>query len=175
MNIFEKLGTAFARWRLRKVGRESFDLHEVVSSVRRVLVVLPPGDLTVEELDLLVSPLSPEGVTLLCVGRPSIAVDGWEVRELSHEDLTLLRLPKKEALKEFGGYDLAVDLHLPYFLPSAYICGTSGASLRVSTDPEAPFPFFNLRYSTGAESLGDRCRSLGKLFMSLAWGRRACS
>jgi len=168
VSIAEKLGIAVAKWRLRKVGQESFNLHEVLSSVCRVLIVLPPGDLTVEELDLLVSPLSPEGVTLLCVGRPSIPVDGWEVMELSHEDLTLLRLPKKEVLKEFGGYDLAVDLHLPYFLPSAYICGASGASLRVSTDPEAPFPFFNLRYSTRAVSLGGRCRSLGKLFSSSA-------
>lgn len=169
MSLAEKLGSFLAKRRLRKLRQESFDLREVLSSVRKVLVVLPPGDLTVEELNLLVSPLSPEEVTLLCVGRPPVAVDGWEVSELSEEDLTFLRLPKKETMKEFGGYDLAVDLHLPYFLPSAYICGSSGASLRVSTDPEAPFPLFNLLYSTGAGSLGGRCRSLGELFSSLAW------
>ncbi|HID09996.1 MAG TPA: hypothetical protein EYP17_01665 [Candidatus Latescibacteria bacterium] len=172
MKVLEKVGIALARWHLREVGERPFHLLQALRSVRRILVGLPPGDISREELRMLTDSLSTKHVTLLCVERPPVPGVRWEVWTLTSQDWTLWRLPKKKLLQRLrtSGYDLAVDLHLPFFLPSAYLCGASGASLRVSVDPEAPFPLFNVRYSTKATSLRERCLALVDFFQSLREG-----
>jgi len=155
-----------ARWRLRKLGEQSIHLSQALRSVRRVLIALPSGEIAREELRLLTDPFSPEQVTLLYVERPPVPGIRWEAWTVTSRDWTLWRLPKKELLQRLraSGCDLAVDLHLPFFLPSAYLCGASGASLRVSVDPEAPFPLFNVRYIGRADSLRKRCLALARFF-----------
>ncbi len=148
------IGKAYARYTFRSHSGEQIQFTGALSTARRVLLLLPESVAAATGVEVVLHHImqrySPHYVTI--VKRHGILESTKPYAKarlitFSAQDLTRWFLPRNELLQTVkkSTFDVAIDLNLDDALPSAFLCRSSGARIRIGFEKEDADTFYNVQ------------------------------
>jgi hypothetical protein len=155
------IGKAYARYKFRAHNGEQIQFTGALSTARRVLLLLPENMATTAGVEVVLHHIlqrySPHHVTI--VKRHGIMESAKpypraRVVTFGAQDLTRWFLPRNELLQTVkkSTFDVAMDLNLDDALPSAFLCRSSDARIRIGFEKEDADTFYNVQVRVRREN-----------------------
>ncbi len=159
--MFDRLrlsvGLGYARFHFRKNPDQIVQFNGVISSAQRALVILPESAQDAWAITSVLGALrrrfSFRGLAVIArEDVRSILPDGngYDVITYDEDDVNAWFVPRGNLLQKVkrSTFDLAVDLNLGFWLPSAFLCRASRAAIRVGFTKRYADQFYNLQIQT---------------------------
>jgi hypothetical protein len=171
--MFERLrysiGLAYTNFRLRNKQQELIQFAGSLTSAHRILMLMPETGQRTSGYQAVVEEIlqryTPQNVTLVARFDLASSLRSFSNARLitfGAQDLDNWFLPRDKLLQTVkkSTFDVAIDLNLELALPSAFLCRSSNARIRIGFEQEMADTFYNLHVRAKRQNPGEAYRQM---------------